>query len=72
MQIKETINYFCEILVFFGNKSIKSEDLRKAKQNDPQPVFFTHSLLFILIILQKLIEDSNASLHISSNLTSYF
>lgn len=40
MQIKETISYLCKILEFFGNKSINSEDLRKAKHNDSVAVFF--------------------------------
>lgn len=38
MQIKETINYLCKVLDFFGNKLISSEDLRKSKHNDPEPV----------------------------------
>ena len=38
MQIKETISYLCEIFEFFGNKTLKSEDFRKAKHNDPQSV----------------------------------
>ena len=38
MQIKETINYFCHVLEFFGNRTVKSEDLRKAKHNDPLSV----------------------------------
>lgn len=47
MQIKETIDYLCKILNYFGIKCCQAETFRKAKYNDP---------LIVINIFIKLIK----------------